>query len=314
MLLILYYLTQKCIVKVMRRRQRTKSYKKPHIIMRVISYGFIIILVTFCSVYFINTERKKLNQEIQNSSTQERLQQNSLLELREKVYQQELSELNQNSKKILNATENYSDLNTFLKQIDHKNLKCNLSKIQNNPESIDVVINKKHCITPINFTPKNLVTHENVIIAKIAEKDYLKMMQAQKDAGLNLAVSSSYRSLEEQILTYNYWIQVTGSAQKADEVSARPAYSEHQTGLAIDLKVDDCALDCFSTTPEYSWLQNNAHKYGFVLRYPKDHTHTTGYNEESWHYRYVGVEVATSMKQNNIKTLEKFWNIEGGDY
>src|SRR5690606_33199023 len=124
---------------------------------------------------------------------------------------------------------------------------------------------------------------------------------------------SSYRSYNTQIATYNRWVSISGSAG-ADTYSARPGYSEHQTGFVIDVAAKGCTLDCFGETSQYKWFQQNSAKFGFIQRYHAGYESITGYKAEEWHYRYVGVEVALDMQAKGIKTLEQYWNIPGGDY
>ena len=100
----------------------------------------------------------------------------------------------------------------------------------------------------------------------------------------------------------------------ADTYSARPGYSEHQTGLAFDVAAGSCVLDCFGTTSQYQWLQANAADYGFIQRYYAGYENITGYKAEEWHYRYVGTAVAKDMQARGIKTLEQYWDILGGGY
>ena len=102
---------------------------------------------------------------------------------------------------------------------------------------------------------------------------------------------------------------------EADQQSARPGYSEHQTGFAADVGPvsQNCALQqCFGDTPEGKWLAANAYKYGFIIRYAADDQDITGYEAEPWHIRYVGTELSTQMHTTGIKTLEQFFNVPGG--
>ncbi len=142
-------------------------------------------------------------------------------------------------------------------------------------------------------------------------------VEVAKDAaaqGISISASSSYRSYAAQVATYNHWVAVNGSIAAADQVSARPGYSEHQTGLAVDVSSNGCSLDCFASSPAYAWMQSHAAEYGFIERYPSGLTSITGYSPEAWHYRYVGVAVAKDMKNTSVKTLEQYWNVAGGDY
>ena len=109
---------------------------------------------------------------------------------------------------------------------------------------------------------------------------------------------SAYRSYEKQSILYNSAVESYGK-EKADNDTARPGHSEHQTGLAIDVSSTKTGnmLD-FENTDSFNWMVNNAHKYGFILRYPKGKENIHGYIYEAWHYRYVGVKVATDMHNN----------------
>ena len=109
---------------------------------------------------------------------------------------------------------------------------------------------------------------------------------------------SAYRSYEKQSILYNSAVESYGK-EKAMLDTARPGHSEHQTGLAIDVSSTKTGnmLD-FENTDSFNWMVNNAHKYGFILRYPKGKENIHGYIYEAWHYRYVGVKVATDMHNN----------------
>lgn len=135
---------------------------------------------------------------------------------------------------------------------------------------------------------------------------FISMFNAAKEDEFNLIINSSYRSYEEQQLTYDDYRSGYGS-EYADEYAARAGHSEHQTGLAIDIAIDSGYTTAdWDTSPKYAWLQENAYKYGFILRYPKDKEYITGYNYESWHYRYVGVDIATYIHENNI-TFDEYY-------
>jgi len=124
-------------------------------------------------------------------------------------------------------------------------------------------------------------------------------------------VSSAYRSYSYQVSLYGKYVRDQGQSV-ADTQSARPGYSEHQTGLAVDVEPYDQQCDveqCFADLPAGKWIAANAYKYGFIIRYTKDKTHVTGYEYEPWHVRYVGVELATEMHNQHIETLEEFFGL-----
>ena len=126
-----------------------------------------------------------------------------------------------------------------------------------------------------------------------------------KKEGLNIYLASGFRSYEYQSKIYNNYVSLYGQAT-ADTFSARPGYSEHQTGLAIDVNTVD---DSFAATEESKWLASNAHKYGFIIRYPKGKDDITGYQYESWHIRYLGVETATAVYNSGL-TLEEYLGVD----
>ena len=104
---------------------------------------------------------------------------------------------------------------------------------------------------------------------------------------------------------YNDYVKKNGF-NWAEKWSARPGFSEHQTGLALDIVSKNSDFNNFEDTNEYKWLVNNSYKYGFILRYPSDNYHLTGYNFESWHFRYVGIEAATKMHDEGL-TFEEYY-------
>src|SRR5690606_33070642 len=101
-----------------------------------------------------------------------------------------------------------------------------------------------------------------------AATQFALLVQAAQKDGMTIGATSSYRSYAAQIATYQHWVSVNGSIAAADTVSARAGYSEHQTGLAVDVSSGGCSLDCFAGTPAYAWMKKNAHAYGFIERYP----------------------------------------------
>lgn len=136
---------------------------------------------------------------------------------------------------------------------------------------------------------------------------------AEKE-GIILNIRSGFRSYETQETLYNNYIARDG-LEKASRYSAKPGYSEHQTGLAIDITTEDTTIsigDWFNDTKQAEWLYNNAYKYGFILRYPKGKEHITGYKYESWHYRYVGIEHSKNFAMNDL-TLEEYLKIVNKD-
>lgn len=184
------------------------------------------------------------------------------------------------------------------------------------PSSIWVVVNKQHPLTPVSFIPSNLITTVGATISSKAKPDFDAMNTAALSEGVNFTIISSYRSYASQNKIYNNYIASYGQAS-TDTFSARPGFSEHQTGLAIDFGSStnaNCNLDgCFGTSIEGQWLAKHAFEYGFLLRYTIEKQKITGYKAEPWHFRFIGKELANEMKIKSIITLEEFFNISGGE-
>jgi D-alanyl-D-alanine carboxypeptidase len=193
---------------------------------------------------------------------------------------------------------------------------CNTATSNKDPTAINVVINKKHCLQPVTYTPSDLVSIGNgFVLSAKASAAFYALMDAAQQAGQPLSVTSSYRSYSSQVATYAYWVNNSGAVE-ADTYSARPGYSEHQTGLAFDVADANkqYVLSNFKLSSQYRWLLAHAAEYGFIQRYHDGFESITGYMAEEWHYRYVGVETAREMSAKNIKTLEQYWGIPGGTY
>lgn len=191
------------------------------------------------------------------------------------------------------------------------------------PTSIWVIVNKTHPLKPLNYTPPDLVYpnvplrvpgNQSMQVRQVTATALETMFTAAKTQGLQFMLASGYRSYTYQVGLYNGYVQSEGQAV-ADTQSARPGYSEHQTGLAADVEPTsrNCELEqCFGTTPEGKWLVANAYKYGFIIRYPQGLENVTGYEYEPWHVRYVGITLAAEMHRVDILTLEQFFNVPGG--
>ncbi len=156
---------------------------------------------------------------------------------------------------------------------------------------------------PSSFTPE-----EN----PEARQALNQMLEAAKQQGFDLVAFSGYRSFEYQTTLYNNYVNRDGQAA-ADRYSARPGYSEHQTGLAFDIgergKEDVWLTEEFGETPAGQWLFAHAQEYGFILRFPQNKEEITGYMYESWHYRYVGKDVAKEIAKQSI-TLEEYLGVK----
>jgi len=178
------------------------------------------------------------------------------------------------------------------------------TKLATNLYTPKVLVNKYHYLEE-NYVPKNLkelyegYSKPGMYLVEEAATAYQRMAKDMKEEGLNIRVISSYRSYNYQRNLYEKYEKVDGK-KGADKYSARPGYSEHQTGLVIDIDNEVLPYEEFGQTEEFKWMQTHAYQYGFILRYPKGKELITGYNYEAWHYRYVGIKTATDIQKHNI--------------
>ena len=159
-----------------------------------------------------------------------------------------------------------------------------------------VLIANKSYSLPADFNPGLDPTCQN---------QFYKLQSDAAAQGLNIWLSSGFRSYDYQNQIYNNYVARDGQTA-ADTYSARPGHSEHQSGLAIDVNQID---DSFIGTPEAIWLENHCHEYGFILRYPQGKQDITGYKYESWHIRYVGTDMSYPIHDSGL-TLEEYFGID----
>ncbi|WP_058308285.1 M15 family metallopeptidase [Gracilibacillus massiliensis] len=192
-------------------------------------------------------------------------------------------------------------------------------KVIDDPKSVELVVNKQRKL-PDGYEPDDLV-EANVsyyaaegdpkrLLRQVAANALEELFQAAETDGLDLVAVSGYRSYQRQKQIYENNVATKGQ-EHADKFSAKPGTSEHQTGLAMD--VASAALvavleQSFIETDEGKWLEENAHKHGFIIRYPEGKEDITGYSYEPWHLRYVGEDMATEIYQAQT-TLEEYFGL-----
>ena len=220
--------------------------------------------------------------------------------------------------RYINYQKNHSDLN-IREIVKRVNSDIDYDFYTNDIESDTslgfLMIANKHYKLSSSYVPDNLITIEskyakyyNGQVNATVYEAYKKMYEDAKKEGLTILIQSPYRSYDTQYSIYNGYVARDGKAI-ADTYSARPGYSEHQTGLAIDFATPTTtglSNDEFGTTLEFNWLVNHAHEYGFILRYKQSEEYITGYMYESWHYRYVGVDAATTIYNEGLNFEEYF--------
>lgn len=171
--------------------------------------------------------------------------------------------------------------------------------------SIDMLINKYYGVSE-SFEPHNLTkipneyckdSGEDYFLSKDAFNAYLELYNAASAEGYDLLVNSAYRSYKDQEDVYKTYYNLYGE-NYVKKYAAKPGFSEHQSGLSLD--VASVHSNIFEQSKEFTWMKENAYKYGFVLRFPKNKENITGFRYEAWHYRYVGKDIAKYMYENNL--------------
>lgn len=275
-----------------------------------------VVLLTGCNmdtilekVPFIQKDKENVQQEENNVDEQA----NSNEEIADNT--------NTNKEENNTSTENETEENKLtlesiyfneIVQVDNKNI------IQN-PANIMVLVNKIFAL-PSEYESEELVIpnvsflygspekYEKSLLRKEAADALEKMFADASKSGIELFAVSGYRSFHRQQDVFDAQVNQVGY-EEATKVVANPGNSEHQTGLAMDISNSTSGLtEAFGETVEGKWLMENAHRFGFILRYPKGMETITGYDYEPWHYRYIGIKAATEIYEHGL-TLEEYFNI-----
>ena len=286
--------------------KRKKKLKTKNFLVFII----IIILIITSIIYGINKSK--------NNNTNSKEQ--NKIENKDKVNNtKELTELEKAKKDLAYYKDEYEDA---YKEYREKNKDLSIEKVIINVNiglnydyythtkatkdlnTNTILVNKYNYLTE-DYVPENLQTVDKKYSSKTLQLvDYAKeafeeLSEAASKENYTVLAMSSYRSYQYQYNLYNRYVNTDG-VEAADTYSARPGYSEHQTGLAVDVYNGKEDFTNFEKTKEYNWMQDNAYKFGFILRFPKDKVLETGYQYESWHYRYVGKEIAKYIHDNNL--------------
>ena len=185
------------------------------------------------------------------------------------------------------------------------------------PNDLLVIVNKYHYL-PSGYEPDDLAYvpgayGNNVPMREVIKEPFLKLQAAaEEEIGINLMPTTAFRGESFQRTLYNNYVASDG-VEAADTYSARPGYSEHQTGLSIDLKNTNISGSTRLNDSDFEWLSNNAYRWGFIIRFPKDKTYITGYQFENWHIRYVGMEAAKIIYDEDL-TLEEYIDLYVTEY
>lgn len=300
--------------------------KRRRLKKKVIYYFFGIVIVIFALVFFIkhqkliNSSEYKLEQLGYNSEEITIILEKGYTDFALEKYYSNLTSFITSKYYIKSNLENYLNYYEENKTVDISKIISIINVGTNKDFYTDVkttsnddyliLVNKYNSLSS-TYEPSDLVNmsllyayNDNKIRSEVNTK-YNEMAAVAKAAGLKLITIYSYRSYAKQEETYNKYYDLKGLSY-AEENVARAGFSEHQTGLALDITTSLEENEEFIDTDEYSWLIDNSYKYGFILRYPESKEDITGYSFEPWHYRYVGIDVATIIHNEGI-TFDEYY-------
>ncbi len=266
----------------------------------------IIILGVGVGIYFMTiNEKNNVNDNVDKDIDNDEV----IIEDEKLSYYKDEFEERYNKYQELNPDLNHEDVVTKVNIGLDNEFYTNINEVVK-LNDVDVLVNKYNHL-PSDFVPANLELISNncsvggIYLVDVANDAFEQLCQDAKSSGYVIRAVSTYRSYSYQNNLYNNYVARDGVIN-ADTYSARAGHSEHQTGLAVDVDNISSAFTSFGNTNEFNWMSENAYKYGFILRYPLGYEHITGYQYESWHYRYVGVELATAVKNSNL-TYDEYY-------
>lgn len=321
----------------MKRKTRHKIYT----ITKINIILLIILLICGCIYYINNNELKNNGEQLYSNETEEpapgiNSDINDISHEQPSNQQQELPSndipaekstseelalysslpyfIEENTERYINYKEQNPDY-PFEKVITYVNIGLDYDFYENvktveNGHDITVLVNK-HNKLPDDFKPELVQLDSSMCVSgvgpqylqKQAFEAFVKMHEDAKQLGLNITAYGTYRSIEIQHWIWNNAVNSGRTIEDVDSLNARGGHSEHHTGLAVDVIINDYSVE---ETEEYQWYSKNAHKYGFIIRYPEGKEYITGYKYEPWHLRYVGPEIACEIYENDI-TYEEYY-------
>ncbi len=287
------------MMKIGDKMKKRKIKKGPKIVL--------ILLIAFLAIGGLIINQK--NQETQEKPKKQTKEEQKIEKLKsipyyKKEYQKRYLEYQKENPNL--SVEN---IVTYVNIGIDKPYYTNTKKAENLNTNL-ILVNKYNYLTE-DYIPENLepidiaYARSGMQLVREAKEAFETLSEDAKKEGKNIIAMSSYRSYDYQVNLYNNYVATDGK-EAADTYSARAGYSEHQTGLAVDVYNKVLPYTSFEETEEFNWMQENAYKYGFILRFPKDKVNITGYQYESWHYRYVGKEAAKYIHNHDL-TLEEYY-------
>ena len=279
--------------------------------LKKMNFTIFVIFIFLCTFSLISTTNLIIN-ALNDKNPKDKNNKEPLITENKQKKKNEIEKIDFYKEEFKDRYKQYQKENSNLTPkeiVTHVNIGLDNNYYENSKEAKylnqSYILVNKYNYLPEDYVPKNLKEIDKkystgkMKLVDYAKEAFEKMASDAKKENLTIIAMSSYRSYKYQVNLYNRYKEQDGE-ETADTYSARAGFSEHQTGLTVDVYNGKKNYTEFENTKEFTWMQENAHNYGFILRFPKDKTKLTGYQYESWHYRYVGKEIATYIKENNI--------------
>ena len=288
----------------MKKKKRTLKKKK---FKKKFKYLFIIFIILIIIITGLIIFSKKQNTNVSKKK-----------KTIKDVYYNKCNKLdycnNKNINRYLAYHKKNDDLN-FEDIVTRVNLNLDYSFYTHTKKAKDlnkdyILVNKYYYLDE-NYIPNNLenipeeYSRSGMKLVSSAKEAFVKLARDARKNNTPVIAMSSFRSYDYQVDLYDRYKRKEGK-NAADTYSARPGFSEHQTGLCVDVYDGEIDYTSFEKSDSFKWMSDNAYKYGFILRYPKGKDSITGYQYESWHYRYVGQKIAKYIKENDI-TYDEYY-------
>lgn len=273
---------------------------------------------THDSVQVLNDHLLSLGYEVNNTKHFDSLTTWALTDIQLQFLPEHVSGMyDEQTRDILNQLKDNQEKIVSEKKLKKTQYPDRLPEVTDNPFDVLALVNKEHAL-PSDYIPHDLVVPnvrfpftEDVPkkqLRKMAADALENLFKASDEAGLELYAQSGYRSYDRQKTIFDNNVARHGE-DHANTYSARPGESEHQTGLVMDVTNRTVNFELttdFGETKEGQWLKDNAHLYGFIIRYPEDKVEITKYQYEPWHIRYVGEALASELYENNLSLEEHY--------
>lgn len=308
--------------------QTRRKIKKEPIIALIVVVVIIILIIVGINIYKHFTSYEYKLEKIGYSEKEV----NTLLKQDKKIIDKALTKYDKDliplTKEKYFIWKNYNKYKEYINQksketndIDYKDIVTKVNVKRNyelythtektNMKKGNAVLVNKYYSLPEKYAPEKIVNVSNqhcygeIQLNEEAYEAFKVMFNAAKKDDITLIINSGYRTYDYQKTVYDQY-KTWYDQEYADNYAARPDFSEHQTGLALDIITYKTSGKDFENTDAFKWLSKNAHKYGFILRYPKDKEDITGYSYESWHYRYLGKDLAAKVKKSGL-TYDEYY-------